>query len=71
MPLTRAELQLLSWRKARRSIGNGDCVEIAPCDGRIAVRDSKDPAGSLLHYDFSAWKSFLTEARQGTFDRFS
>lgn len=59
----------LGWRKSRRSIGNGDCVEIATVDGQIAVRDSKDPAGPILRYRSSSWKSFLSEARRGSFDR--
>jgi hypothetical protein len=57
------------WRKATRSIGNGDCVEIAPVSGTIVVRDSKDPAGPVLRYSADAWKAFLSEAGQGDFDR--
>jgi hypothetical protein len=71
MSLLEAELQPTDWRKARRSIGNGDCIEIAPTNGQIAVRDSKDPFGPILHYRASAWQSFLTAARQGGFDRLS
>jgi uncharacterized protein DUF397 len=71
MSLLEAELQPTGWRKARRSIGNGDCVEIAPTNGQIAVRDSKDPFGPILRYRASAWQSFLAEARHGDFDRIS
>jgi Domain of unknown function (DUF397) len=66
-----AELQPTDWRKALRSIGNGDCVEIAPTNGQIAVRDSKDPFGPILRYRASTWQSFLAEARQGGLDRLS
>jgi Domain of unknown function (DUF397) len=69
MSLLEAELQPTGWRKASRSIGNGDCVEIVPTNGQIAVRDSKDPFGPILRYRVSAWQSFLAEARKGGFDR--
>ena len=68
MSLLEAELQPTGWRKALRSIANGDCVEIAPASGQIAVRDSKDPFGPILCYRASAWRSFLAEARKGIFD---
>lgn len=68
MSITEEELRLLNWRKARRSMGNGDCVEIASLGARVAVRDSKDPAGSILSYDTDTWRSFLAEARRGEAD---
>jgi hypothetical protein len=42
-----------SWRKSSYSggggIGGGECVEVAPLpDGRVAIRDSKDPCGGVL-----------------------
>jgi hypothetical protein len=40
----------LEWRKAKRSVGNGACVEVASVNGRIAVRDSVNPGGVLLQY---------------------
>jgi hypothetical protein len=70
MSLTRSELQSLGWRKARRSIGNGDCVEIATVDEQVAVRDSKDPAGAILRYDANTWLSFLSDTKRGDCDRF-
>ena len=63
------ESEVPQWRKAMRSIANGDCVEIAPVSGTIAVRDSKDPAGPVLRYSTGAWKAFLSEAGQGDFDQ--
>lgn len=63
------ESEVPQWRKATRSIANGDCVEIAPVSGTIAVRDSKDPAGPVLRYSAGAWKAFLSEAGQGDFDQ--
>lgn len=69
MSRVKIESELPAWRKAKRSIGNGDCVEIAPVGGNIAVRDSKDPAGPVLRYSADAWKMFLAEAGQGDFDQ--
>jgi hypothetical protein len=56
------------WRKSRRSIGNGECVEVAPVAKVVAVRDSVDPAGPVLRYPVSSWRTFLTEAKLGSFD---
>ncbi|HEY7144853.1 MAG TPA: DUF397 domain-containing protein [Streptosporangiaceae bacterium] len=59
-----------AWRKAQRSIGNGACVEVAPIDGMIAVRDSKDPDGAVLRYTTAEFHAFLDGARNGEFDDF-
>ena len=68
MLLTEAEHRRLNWKKARRSMGNGDCVEVAPVNGWIAVRDSKHPNGPMLTYTAAEWRSFLMAAKDGTFD---
>ncbi|HEX3592356.1 MAG TPA: DUF397 domain-containing protein [Pseudonocardiaceae bacterium] len=41
------ELSTLAWRTSSYSSGNGQCVEIAVCDRRTAVRDSKHPESVL------------------------
>ena len=69
MSRVKIESELPAGRKAKRSIGNGDCVEIAPVGGNIAVRDSKDPAGPVLRYSADAWKMFLSKAGQRDFDQ--
>jgi Domain of unknown function (DUF397) len=56
------------WRKSRRSVGNGACVEIAPVKGKISVRDSKNPGGLVLAYTAETWRSFVREAKTGDFD---
>jgi len=39
------------WRKSRRSNPSGNCVELATLpDAKIAIRDSKDPAGPHLTF---------------------
>lgn len=54
----------LAWRKATAS-GGGNCVEVAPARGAIAMRDSKNPEGAILLFDRSAWASFVTAVKSG------
>lgn len=68
MPIIQLELGRLAWRKAQRSMNAGDCVEIAPANGNIFVRDSKNPYGPALEYPADAWRSFLAAAKLGSFD---
>lgn len=58
----------LAWRKPRRSIGNGECVEVASAQDLIMVRDSKDPSGPVIRYSAWAWLGFLADAKTGKFD---
>lgn len=69
MSLTDAEVHDLQWRKARRSIGNGACVEVATAGGQILIRDSQDLNGPILGYSTRSWQSFLGDARNGRFDQ--
>jgi uncharacterized protein DUF397 len=57
-----------AWLKAQSSIGNGACVELAPVDGMVAIRDSKDPEGPVLRYTAAEWHAFLDGAKRGEFD---
>lgn len=54
LDLTRAE-----WHTSTRSSGNGNCVEVAGVDGRVAVRDSKDRGGPVLVFGPAAWHTFV------------
>jgi len=66
--LTEEEVSGLSWIKAQLSNHNGACVEIASTPGKIAIRDSKDPAGPILVYTSVEFGAFLDGARNGEFD---
>jgi uncharacterized protein DUF397 len=58
----------LRWRTARRSAGNGACVEVAPAAGTILIRDSKDREGPVVRYSSDSWHAFLGAAKNGQFD---
>ncbi|MEV6302448.1 DUF397 domain-containing protein [Actinoplanes sp. NPDC051861] len=47
------------WRKSSRSVGGGECVEVAVKGGEVAVRDSKSPDGPMLIFSLVAWRSFI------------
>ena len=48
----------LQWRKARYSVGNGACVELASANGQILIRDSMNPGGAWLRYPAQSWTDF-------------
>lgn len=58
----------LNWRKAHRSMNNGNCAEIGSFPGVVLVRDSQDREGSVLRYPDDSWLQFIREARMGRFD---
>ena len=55
------------WRKASRSVNNGQCVEVAASGATVLVRDSGNPSEPVVGYPVQAWKAFLTKAKAGTF----
>ena len=59
-----------AWRKSRRSVHNGACVEVAQTASAraVTVRDSVDPSGPQVRYPRRAWLSFITDAKRGTLD---
>jgi Domain of unknown function (DUF397) len=64
MSATNLRASNLQWRKARRSAGDGACVEVASTDGQVVmVRDSKDRGGNWLYYPAEAWCEYTARAR--------
>jgi Domain of unknown function (DUF397) len=59
----------ISWRKASRSVGNGECVEISSHQGVVSIRDSKNPQGPVLTYPAKAFRAFLHTAKGGDSER--
>jgi hypothetical protein len=55
------------WRKSRRSVGNGACVEVTEAVSGIAVRDTTDRSGPRITYSAAAWRNFGQSVRQGHF----
>jgi Domain of unknown function (DUF397) len=58
----------LEWRRSTRCDG-GQCIEIAFSDATVKMRDSKDPAGSVLDFDRDSWSVFVGSVQAGDFDR--
>lgn len=59
---------LLPWTRSTYC-GGGDCVEAALVgDGRVAVRDSKNPGAGVHMFDMEEWVAFLKGVRAGEFD---
>jgi hypothetical protein len=61
------DLSDLPWRKATAS-SMGNCVELAPYDGMVALRDSKNPDGPVLLFTKPELVAWLDGARKGEFD---
>lgn len=54
------------WRRSSRC-GNNACVEVAEVDGRILVRDSKNPDGPVLSFTVAEWRAFVDGVGVGEF----
>jgi hypothetical protein len=55
------------WRKSEASGVNG-CVEVAFVEEGVAVRNSRDSAGTVLLFSRADWEAFLRGVRNGEFD---
>lgn len=59
----------LRWVKSSFSLGNGACVEVAPCGkAGVVLRHSKDESMRWLYYTWPEWAAFLDGATNGEFD---
>jgi hypothetical protein len=59
----------LHWRKSTFSGNNGACGKVAALpDGRVAVRDSKDPLGGTLVFTRAEIDAWVRGVRAGEFD---
>jgi hypothetical protein len=57
------------WKKSSASgPWTDNCVEVSGAPGEILVRDSKDPDGPVLRFDYGEWNAFLEGVRLGEFD---
>jgi len=53
------------WRKSQRST-NGNCVEVALlADGRVGIRDGKNPRGAVLVFSRAEWGAFVNGVKSG------
>ena len=60
----------LSWRKSSYSSSNGgNCVEVVSGSDIIAVRDSKNPAGTVLTVTLDSWRAFTRDTRTKNYTR--
>jgi hypothetical protein len=56
------------WIKASRSASTGNCVEMRDADGRVQVRDSKNPTGAVLHLTATGFGIWVAAAKGGELD---
>jgi hypothetical protein len=58
------------WHKSSRSNGQGNCVEVAFLpEGGVAVRNSRDPDGSVLIFTSSEYDAFVEGVAAGELRR--
>jgi hypothetical protein len=60
-----------TWRKSSYSNGQSNCVELAVlATGRIALRDSRNPARGALHPTTCQWHRLLRATKAGQLDAY-
>jgi hypothetical protein len=63
--MTAEHLRGRTWRKSSYSNSNAQCVEVAAAGQDVAVRDSKDPDGSVLVFGADEWRAFVAGIAAG------
>ncbi|WP_406298963.1 DUF397 domain-containing protein [Embleya sp. NBC_00888] len=48
-----------AWRRSTYSGATSNCVETAPVESAVLVRDSKVAAGPVLELEAGAWQTFI------------
>ena len=70
--LTPEEISGISWHISSQSPNaGGSCVEAGPLadgSGRVAVRHSHYPDGTMIVYTRAEWDAFLSGAKDGEFN---
>jgi hypothetical protein len=56
-----------SWRRASFCASN-ECIEVAPHNNMIVMRNSREPRGQVLRYTAEEWRSFVRGIKAGEFD---
>lgn len=57
-----------SWRKATRSMWNGQCVEARFINGIVEVRNSLNTGGGTVSFTADEWNTFIAAvAEDGEF----
>jgi Domain of unknown function (DUF397) len=67
MRLYRRQRREPAWRRSHLC-ANGECVEVGQQDGKILLRDSKDPRSRVLRYTAEEWRAFVDGIKAGEFD---
>ncbi len=63
-----ADRSELAWRKSRRSGYQGNCVELATTEGAVAMRNSREPQGTILAFPAAEMAAFLGAIKNGELD---
>ena len=67
-PSDPASIDALTWRKSVRSGYQGNCVELAVVGEGVAVRNSRDPHGTVLAFPAAGMAGFLDSIKNGELD---
>lgn len=52
------------WRRSQ-ACNPLECVEVALCEDRVLVRDSKSPGAGVLEFTRDEWQAFLLDLSPG------